>query len=122
MNSKELEQRLIDFAVQIIELTKTNKNNFAGNHLSGQIIRSSTSAPLNYGEARSVESSNDFIHKMQIVLKELRETFVSLKIISGAKLNSNIQFTDSLLKENNELIAIFVKSIETSKNRKNKKA
>jgi len=122
MNSKELEQRLIDFAVQIIELTKTNTNNFAGNHLSGQIIKSSTSAPLNYGEARSAESSNDFIHKMQIVLKELRETFVNLKIIFGAKLNSNIKLLEYLLRENDELIAIFVKSIETSKNRRNQKS
>ena len=81
MNSKELESRLIDFAVEIIDLVKNNDDNYAGKHLSGQIIRSSTSAPLNYGEAQSAESRRDFIHKMQISLKELRETYVNLRII-----------------------------------------
>ncbi len=53
----------------------------AANHLAGQIVRSGTSVALNYGEAQSGESRKDFIHKMKIVLKELRETFVCLKII-----------------------------------------
>jgi four helix bundle protein len=70
---------------------------------------------LNYGEAQSAESSKDFVHKMSIVLKELRETWVCLEIIRKAKLFPITQLLSSVLKENNELISIFVKSIETSK-------
>lgn len=117
MNSKELETRLINFAVEIIALVKSNEDNYAGKHLSGQIIRSSTSVPLNYGEAQSAESKRDFIHKMQISLKELRETYVNLRIIEKAKLNIKEDKLSVLIIENNELISIFVKSVETSKKR-----
>lgn len=118
MKRKELEERLIDFAVLIIKLSESNKKNYAGNHLSGQMIRSGTSAPLNYGEAQSAESKRDFLHKMQIVLKELRETYVCLKIINRAELNTNTQKLEYALKENNELISIFVKSVQTAKSNK----
>ncbi len=117
MNSLELENRLIDFAVDIIELVKSNEQNYAGKHLSGQIIRSSTAVPLNYGEAQSAESRKDFIHKMQIALKELRETYVNLRIIKKSKINDKIDSLNILISENNELISIFVKSVETSKKR-----
>lgn len=116
MKRKELEDRLIDFAVMIIKLAESNKNNYAGNHLSGQKIRSGTSAALNYGEAQRAESRRDFLHKIQIVLKELSETHVSLKIIYKAKLNSNIKLLTYALQENNELAAIFTASVKTSKN------
>ena len=114
MNRKELEERLIDFAVLIIELAKSNKKNYAGNHLSGQMIRSGTSAPLNYGEAQRAESRRDFLHKIQIVLKELSETHVTLKIIDKAKLNSNLKLLKYALQENNELVAIFTASVKTA--------
>ena len=115
MNSKELEDRLIDFAVLIIDLAESNKKNYIGNHLSGQMTRSGTSAPLNYGEAQHAESKRDFLHKMQVVLKELNETLVCLKIIERAKLNSKLQLLKYALKENNELVSIFVSSVKTSK-------
>ena len=115
MNSKELEERLIDFAVLIIELAESNKKNYIGNHLSGQMTRSGTSASLNYGEAQHAESRRDFLHKMQVVLKELSETLVCLKIINRAKLNSNLQLLKYALKENNELVSIFIASVKTSK-------
>ena len=115
MKRKELEDRLIDFAVLIIELAKSNKKIFAGNHLSGQMIRSGTSAPLNYGEAQRAESRRDFLHKIQIVLKELSETHVSLKIIDRAKLNSNLKLLKDALQENNELVAIFTASVKTAR-------
>ncbi len=114
MNRYELEERLIDFSVVIIKMTKTVKKDFAGTHLSTQIIRSATSVALNYGEAQSAASKRDFIHKMSICLKELRETFVNLKILEKANLiESNIE---KIKGENNELISIFVKSIKTSRN------
>ena len=82
MNKFELQDRLIDFTVLVIEMSTAIANTRVGNHLSGQIIRSGTSVSLNYAEAQSAASRKDFIHKMTIVLKELRETLVCLKIIS----------------------------------------
>ncbi|MEQ3662483.1 MAG: four helix bundle protein [Flavobacterium sp.] len=116
MRKAELEERLIEFASQVIVFTKSIENSFAGNHLSGQIIRSSTSPALNYGEAQSAESKKDFIHKMGICLKELRETYNCIRIIERTSLSKEINKTNDLKKEVNELISIFVASIKTAKN------
>lgn len=86
-----------------------------GNQIAGQLIRSGTSPALNYGEAMSAESTNDFVHKLKIILKELRESFVCLKIIKRKPLIESDEITNPIYKENNELIAIFVKSIQTAK-------
>jgi len=116
MKKFDLEERLINFSVLIIEITNEIPNTKAGNHLSGQLVRSGTSVSLNYGEAQSGESRKDFIHKMKVVLKELRETQVCLKIIFRTKLfKTEIKIKDAM-KENDELISIFVKSIETAQN------
>lgn len=109
-----LEERLIDFAVDIIKLTESMITSKAGTHLSGQILRSGTSPALNYGEAQSGESRKDFIHKIKVVLKELRETLVCLKLIFKAKLYADEVLMQKVLKESNELISIFVKSVETA--------
>ncbi len=116
MNKQELENRLIDFAATIIIVASKFEKNYAGNHLAGQIIRSGTSPALNYGEAQSAESSKDFIHKMGICLKELRESFVCLKIIEKASLMKEEALLVSAKTEVNELISIFVSSIKTAKN------
>lgn len=122
MNKHDLEERLIDFAAKIILFTNQIEKSYAGNHLLGQITRSSTSPALNYGEAQSAESKRDFIHKMGICLKELRETLNCLKIIERAKLTSNINELIEAKTEANELISIFVSSIKTAKsNTENKK-
>lgn len=115
MAKNDLEERLIQFAIGIIWIAETMKRTYAGNHLSEQITRSSTSAALNYGEAQSAESKRDFIHKMQVVLKELRETYVNLRITLGAKLNPNVDKLNEMINENNELISIFVTSIQTAR-------
>ena len=114
MNKFELEERLINFAVLIIEIVNEMPNTKAGNHLSGQLVRSGTSPALNYGEAQSGESRKDFIHKIKVVLKELRETFVCLKIIYRTKLYQLENKIQTALIENDELISIFVKSVETA--------
>lgn len=119
MNRYELESRLIKFAVLIIKIVELLPSSKAGNHLGGQLVRSRTSCPLNYGEAQSAESLRDFVHKMSIVLKELRESFVCLQIIDQANLFDDKSMLESTLKENNELISIFVKSISTSKKNRN---
>ena len=120
MNKSELEERLINFAVLIVDIVNEMPNTKAGNHLSGQLIRSGTSPALNYGEAQGGESIKDFIHKIKIVLKELRESFICLKIIFKTNLYIHEDKIRKALKENNELISIFVKSSETAqKNKKN---
>lgn len=118
MNKFDLEDRLIKFAAMIIRLADLLPNSPIGNHMKGQIVRSSTSPALNYGEAQSAESKNDFIHKMSVCLKELRETFVAIKIIKHSSLIKNINMLEDCYNENNELISIFVKSIETAKRNK----
>ncbi len=114
----DLEGRLIDFAVLIIKIADGLHKTFAGNNLSNQITRSSNSSALHYGEAQSAESKKDFIHKMKVVLKELRETLIGLKIIKKANLYNDIELLEFAMKENNELISIFVKSIETASKQK----
>ncbi len=120
MDKYDLEERLISFSILIIEIVNETPNTKAGNHLSGQLLRSGTSVSLNYGEAQSGESRKDFIHKMKIVLKELRETFVCLKIMCRTKLYKTENKIIKAKKENNELISIFVKSIETAQNNSKK--
>lgn len=116
-----LEERLIDFACLVFEIAENNISNKAGNHISGQIIRSGSSPALNYGEAQSAESRNDFIHKFKIILKELRETLIALKILKKGKLCKNLELLEKGIIENIELISIFVKSIETANKNKIKK-
>ena len=115
MNSINLEDRLVEFSISILSISeKFPKNSFKSKHLSNQLVRSGTSVSLNYGEARAAESRKDFIHKMKIVLKELRETHICLKIASRAKIINKSKLVDSSMKENNELISIFVSSINTA--------
>ena len=80
MLPNQLEDRLIKFAVDVILMCKHFDGSFASEHLTKQLIRSTTSVALNYGEARSAESSRDFLHKMKLSLKELNS---SLKVCSG---------------------------------------
>ena len=117
----DLEERLINFAVLIVEIVESIPKTRAGNHLAGQLIKSGTLPALNYGEAQSGESRKDFIHKIKIVLKQLRETFICLKIIYRVKLYKSEENLKMTLKENDELISIFVKSVETAQNNLNKK-
>ena len=122
MNNKfDLEERLIKFAVKIIELANSLPNSPVGNHMTGQMVRSGTSPALNYGEAQSAESRKDFVHKMSICLKELRETFVAVKIVNYSNLTNKTELLEWCFNENNELISIFVKSIETANKNANPK-
>ena len=116
----DLEGRLIDFAVRIIRTAESLPKTKVGNHVAAQLIRCGTSPAPNYGEAQSAESRSDFIHKMKVSLKELRETRVWLLIIVRAKLIKPASKLEPLIEENNELISIFVTSIKTAKQKKKK--
>jgi len=121
METKILEDRLIDFSVLIISVCDGLKNSYASNNYGNQLIRSSGASALNYGEARSAESPKDFVHKMGICLKELRESFSYLRIIAKANLYKEHQKNIEIaLDENNQLSSIFVASIRTSKNNNSK--
>ena len=113
MAPQELEDRLVDFAVAIIGVNEALPNTRAGSHVAGQLIRSGTSPAPNYGEARSAESRKDFIHKMKISLKELRETMIWLKIISRRLMVAG-EVVDAAISECDELIAIFVSGTRTA--------
>ncbi len=109
----DLDERLIAFAATVIGIAEALPNTTAGNHLSRQIVRSGTSPALNYGEAQGAESRSDFVHKMKISLKELRETFNCLRIIKVKKWHPEDKMA-AVIDENNQLISIFVKSIATA--------
>ena len=114
----DLEDRLINFAVRAINIAESLPNTKSGNHLANQLVRSGTSPALNYGEAQSAESKSDFVHKPRIVLKELRETSVSFRIslrFSPPGSESNLR---EALDECNQLIAIFVASIQTARGKR----
>ncbi len=111
----DLQDRLVDYAVRIIRLCEALPNNRTGKHICSQILRSGTSAAPNHGEAQSAESRADFVHKLKIALKELRETETWLKIIARAELIKPASKLLPLQMETNELISILFRSIETAK-------
>ncbi len=113
----DLEERLIDFAVKVIRVAESLPKTKVGTHIAGQMIRSGTAPAPNYGEAQRAESREDFIHKMKISLKELRETRIWLLMIGRANLLSNEKL-DSLLDESNQLISIFVASVNAAKEKR----
>jgi four helix bundle protein len=114
---QEIENRLIEFASRIIDLVEALPKTQAAKHLGGQLLRSGTSPALNYGEAQSAESREDFIHKMKICQKELRETLICLKLISKKNWFKESKLSP-LLAENNELVAMFVASTRTASSKK----
>ena len=116
-NEREFDpqDRFIDYAVRIIKLSEALPETKAGKHVSSQILRSGTSPAPNCGEAQSAESKADFVHKLKIALKELRETEIWGKIIAKAEMITPPAQLSSLLQETDELIAILFKSVETAR-------
>ena len=117
--TNELEDRLINFAVRIVNLSANLPKTPAGKHIALQIMRSGTSPAPNYGEARGAESPADFVHKLRIVLKELNETSIWLRIIGRSRMLRSDLIRD-IANENNELCRIFIASLKTAR-RKNDK-
>jgi four helix bundle protein len=111
----DLEERLVEFSCRIIELVEAIPSTRAGNYISAQLIRCGLAPALLYGEAQSAESRMDFVHKMKIVLKELKETRVCLKLITRSKMISPVERLDEIKSENEQLISIIAKSIDTAK-------
>jgi len=118
MTNFNLDERMIDFSVKVIRFTENLPKSNSGIYFSDQIMRSVSSAVLNYSEAQSAESRKDFIHKIKVSLKELRETFSGLRIIEKLSKNQNENIA-WMIKENNELISILVTSIKTARKNMN---
>jgi four helix bundle protein len=115
----DLEDRLVEYGCRMIDVVEALPSTRAGNYIAGQLIKCSLSPAFNYGEVQAAESRSDFIHKLGVVLKELKECRTALKIIRRKEMIKPIKRIDKISKETEELIAIIAKSIETAT--KNKK-
>lgn len=111
----DLEERLLDYSAAVVRFTEGMSRSQAGVHVAGQLLRSGTSPLPNHGEAQAAESNADFIHKMSVCLKELRETRRWLRLTQRVPLVKAPASVDPLLAETEELIRIFYSSIATAK-------
>jgi S23 ribosomal protein. len=109
----DLEERLLNFTAGVVRLADSLPNTKAGNHIAGQLLRCGTSPLANHGEVESAESRKDFLHKLRICLKELRETWRWLRLIARLKLTDADELRSSLA-EVEELIRIFAASVRTT--------
>jgi four helix bundle protein len=116
----DLEERLLEYSARIVRLVERLPNTRAGNHVGGQLLRSGTSPLPNHGEAQAAESGNDFVHKLKICLKELRESYRWLKLIGRVPL-LRPKLVEPLILETDELIRIFVKSVKTARGSRNQR-
>ena len=114
----DLEERLLKYSARIIKIVEQLPNTRTANHVTRQLLKSGTSPYPNHGEAQAAESSNDFIHKLRISLKELRETQRWLKLIHYVPLINNTKLLNDVLQETEQLIKIFVASIKTAEKNK----
>ena len=117
----DLEERLLEFSVQCIRLSRKIESGEAGKHVANQLLRSSTSPLANHAEAQAAESAKDFVHKLKISLKELRETQRWLKLVGRVPLVEKTDLLKEILNETDQLIRIFVTSINTASSKSNRK-
>ncbi len=113
----DLEDRFVEFTCRMIDVVEALPNTRTGNYIASQLIRSCHSPTFNYGEAQAAESTKDFIHKMGIILKELKECRVSLKVIIKKNIINPTHKLEPIFKETEELVAIIGKSISTAKSK-----
>jgi four helix bundle protein len=114
----DLEERLIKFACATLQIVEALPKRDPCQHLGNQLARSGTAPALNYGEAQGAESRADFVHKMKVGLKELRETSICLRIIDLQNYVHPNDKVHAAIRENTELISIFVASVKTATSRK----
>lgn len=116
----DLEDRLVDYTCRMIDVVESLPRTRAGNYIAGQLVKSCHSPTFNYGEAQAAESRQDFIHKMGVVLKELKECRTALKIIRKKEMIKPVSKLTEIYNETMELIAIIGKSISTAQKNKEK--
>ena len=110
----DLEDRLVTYSCRMIDVVEALPNTRAGNYIGNQLIKSCISPTFNYGEVQGAESRNDFVYKLGIVLKELKECRSALKVIRKKGLIKPMTKLDDIYKETEELVAIIAKSIGTA--------
>jgi four helix bundle protein len=110
----DLEERLLQYSVLIIKVVEQLPNTRTGNHVAGQLLRSETSPYPNHGEAQAAESPKDFIHKLRVCFKELRETQRWLRLVQRVPLVKSTELLNDAQRETEELIRIFVASLRTA--------
>ena len=113
-NSRDLEERLLEYGARIIKLVESLPNTLVGRRVADKLFRSATSAGANYEEARGAESREDFVHKMQIALKELRESNYWLRLLVRSG-KVSVQRMAGLLDESVQIRAMLSKSVATAK-------
>jgi four helix bundle protein len=113
---KEISGRLLDFATDVLALTNRMGRTASGRYLANQLVRAACSAGANYQESRGAESRADFVHKMHIVLKELRESLYWLTLVERSHMVAG-ESVASLVREADELVSILVKALVTAKSR-----
>jgi four helix bundle protein len=114
---EQFEERLLEYAAECIRIAESLPSSYTGKHLTGQLVRCGTAPYAHHGEAQSAESVDDFIHKMSIALKELRESSRWLKLIARVPLLADLSTLNSVLAESDQLQRIFHSSIRTAKQR-----
>ncbi len=117
----DLEDRMVDFTCRMIDVVEALPDSRAGNYIAGQLIRSCHSPTFNYAETQSAESRNDFIHKLRVVHKELKECRTALKIIRKKQMIKPVSKLEGIYKETEELIAIIGKSLVTAEKNNRKR-
>ena len=117
----DLEELLLEYAARVIRLVERLPDSRAGNHVAGQLLRSGTSPLPNHGEAQAAESRKDFVHKLKICHKELRESRRWLRLIQRIPL-LKAALVEPLVDETEELIRIFAASLRTAGTRKSSEA
>jgi four helix bundle protein len=115
--ANKLAERLLDYGVAIFKLTLKLDASLPGKHVAGQLFRSGTSAGANYEEACGAASRADFIHKLQIVLKELRESHYWLRLLHKSEIVPDFDLHASI-EETKQLVNIISKSLITAKKNK----
>ena len=110
--NEELEKRLIDYTVRILNVAEQLPGTYAGQHFAKQIIRSGSSPALHFGEARGAESRKDYRHKLSILVKEVRETHINLRIICRKQYIPE-HLLEEIIDESNQIISIFTATIRT---------
>jgi four helix bundle protein len=110
----DLSERLLDFGVRAMKLVQALPKTFCGKHVASQLLRSATSAGANYEEARGGESKQDFVHKLAVAWKEIRESWYWLRLIHRSELIKPTRMT-KLLSESDELSRILSRSLQTAR-------
>jgi four helix bundle protein len=109
-----LEERLLEYAVRIIRVTESMKRSPAGVYVADQLLRSGTSPYGHHGEVEGAESRDDFIHKLRVCFKELREARRWLRLVQRMPLVAKPARLDGIVAEAGELVRIFAASIRTA--------